>query len=151
MAAAIQSLPLINGSSPAEKPKELAIPQPYTPNARLHIHLTILATTIILFVTSGGSDSGTSGAAMGSFVYAMPDRYDPTQPLSTVLYTNSSSLDFATRLAKLLARKTSKAVHVGSSVSFADAAEGGTVEEEMEGFKKVVEVVMAQIKETGTG
>lgn len=68
-----------------------------------------------------------------------------------MLYTNSSSLDFATRLAKLLARKTSKAVHVGSSVSFADAAEGGTVEEEMEGFKKVVEVVMAQIKETGTG
>ncbi|PNS15225.1 hypothetical protein CAC42_8226 [Sphaceloma murrayae] len=151
MAATTQSLPLTNGSSPAAKPIELAIPQPFTPTARLHMHLTILATTIVLFVTSGGSDSGTSGAAMGSFVYAMPDRYNPSQPISTTLYRSPASEDFATRLAKVLARRTGKAVHVGSSVSFADAAQGGSVEEEMEGFKKVVEAVLAQIEATTTG
>lgn len=37
---------------------------------------------------------------------------------------------------------------MGSSISFASAGMGGTVEEEMEGFKKVVEVVVAQVEET---
>ncbi|KAF2222483.1 hypothetical protein BDZ85DRAFT_128747 [Elsinoe ampelina] len=146
MTQTTQQLPMTNGTSPAAKPIEIAIPQPFTANTRLHLHLTILATTLILFVTSGGSDSGTSGAAMGSFVYAMPNRYNPSQPLSTTLYTSPESQDFATRLAKVLARRTGKAVHVGSSASFVDAAQGGTVEEEMAGFKRIVEVVMSQIE-----
>ncbi|KAF4547540.1 Hypothetical protein D9617_40g012790 [Elsinoe fawcettii] len=151
MSASVQQLPVANGTSPAAEPIQLAVPQPFTPTARLHIHLTILATTLILFVTSGGSDSGTSGAAMGSFVYAMPDRYNPTQPISTTLYTSPASQDFATRLAKVLAKRTGKAVHVGSSVSFADAAQGGIVEEEMEGFKRIVDVVTAQIEARAAG
>jgi len=100
---------------------------------------------------------------MGSFVYAMPDvraqlhryscrsltrckRYNPSQPLCTALYPVSSSLDFTTRLAKVLVRKTQRAVHVGSSATFAGAAGGGTVEEEMESFKKIVEVVGKEIE-----
>lgn len=106
---------------------------------------------------------------MGSFVYAMPDvslvstasaisfvllepsadygrqRYNTSETMSTILYNNPSSLDFATRLAKVLARRTGKAVHVGSSVSFESSAQGGTVEEEVEGFKRIVETVMAQL------
>ncbi|KAF2148390.1 hypothetical protein K461DRAFT_282843 [Myriangium duriaei CBS 260.36] len=70
--------------------------------------------------------------------------------MSTTLYNVPSSLDFATRLAKVLARKTGKAVHVGSSVSFESSAQGGTVEEEMEGFRRIVETVMSQI-ETSEG
>ena len=66
--------------------------------------------------------------------------------MSTTLYNVPSSLDFATRLAKLLARTTGKALHVGSSVSFDSSAQGGTVEEEMEGFKRIVETVRDQIK-----
>jgi hypothetical protein len=38
---------------------------------------------------------------------------------------------------------------VGSSISFASAGMGGTVEEEMEGFKKVVEVVMEEVGRSG--
>ena len=49
-------------------------------------------------------------------------------------------------MARLLARKTKRPVYVGNSMSFASAGLGGTVEEEMEGFKKVVEVVMAEVK-----
>ena len=78
-------------------------------------------------------------------------RYNPSQPLSTPLYTLPSSLDFATRLAKVLARKTGKAVHVGSSVTFAGAAQGGSVEEEMDGFKAVVENVLREVERLKTG
>lgn len=71
-------------------------------------------------------------------------RYNPTQPMSTPLYTLPGSLDFTTRMAKILVRRTGKACYVGSSISFAGAAGGGTVDEEMEGFRKIVEVVTTE-------
>jgi hypothetical protein len=70
------------------------------------------------------------------------------QTISTPLYTYESSVEFTTRLAKLLARTTKKPVYVGNSISFASAGMGGTVEEEMEGFKKVVEVVMDEVRKS---
>jgi hypothetical protein len=73
----------------------------------------------------------------------------PGQTLATPLYTYESSVEFTTRLAKLLARKVGKPVYVGNSISFASAGMGGTVEEEMEGFKKVVEVVMEEFRKSG--
>jgi hypothetical protein len=73
-------------------------------------------------------------------------RMNPGQTLSTAIYTFESSVEFTTRLAKLLARKTGKPIYVGNSISFASAGMGGTVEEEMEGFKKVVEVVMDEVR-----
>ena len=73
-------------------------------------------------------------------------RYNPSQPLSTALYPVPTYLDFATRLAKVLARRTKRGVHVGSSASFAAAAEGGTVEEEMDGFRRIVEIVVEEVE-----
>jgi hypothetical protein len=73
---------------------------------------------------------------------------NPGQTISTPLYTFESSVEFTTRLAKLLARKTGKPVYVGNSISFASAGMGGTVEEEMEGFKEVVEVVMIEVRKS---
>jgi hypothetical protein len=49
-------------------------------------------------------------------------------------------------MAKLLARRTGIPVYVGNSMSFTSAGMGGTVEEEIEGFKKVVEVVLGEVK-----
>lgn len=69
-------------------------------------------------------------------------RTNPSDPFSTPLFTPPGTIDFTTRLAKLLARKLQKPVYVGNSMSFASAGMGGTVEEEMEGFKRVVEVIM---------
>jgi len=60
-------------------------------------------------------------------------------------------LDFATRLAKVLARRTKRAVHVGSSVTFAATAEGGTVEEEMDGFRRIVQVVVDEVERASSG
>jgi hypothetical protein len=72
---------------------------------------------------------------------------NPGQTISTPLFTYESSVEFTTRLARLLARKTGKPVYVGNSISFANTGMGGTVEEEMEGFKKVVEVVMDEVRQ----
>jgi hypothetical protein len=72
---------------------------------------------------------------------------NPGQTISTPLFTYESSVEFTTRLARLLARKTGKPVYVGNSISFASTGMGGTVEEEMEGFKKVVEVVMDEVRQ----
>ena len=58
-------------------------------------------------------------------------------------------MEFTTRLAKLLARKTHKPVYVGNSMSFVSAGMGGTIEEEIEGFKKVVAVVMEEVQKAG--
>jgi hypothetical protein len=56
------------------------------------------------------------------------------------------TLEFTTRLAKLLARKTQLPVYVGNSISFASTALGGSVEEELDAFKKVVDVVLSKLQ-----
>jgi hypothetical protein len=48
-------------------------------------------------------------------------------------------------MSKVLARKTGKPTYVGNSMSFTAAGRGGDVEEEMEGFRMVVEVVMGEV------
>ena len=56
------------------------------------------------------------------------------------------TLEFTSRLAKLLARKAQLPVYVGNSVSFASAGLGGTVEEEMVAFRSVVEAIMPRLQ-----
>ncbi len=56
------------------------------------------------------------------------------------------TFEFTTRLAKLLARRTQRPVYVGNSISLASTGLGGTVEEEMDAFKKVVEVTLAHLQ-----
>jgi hypothetical protein len=82
----------------------------------------------------------------GLFANQRIQRASPAETLSTPLFTHGGTLDFTTRLSKLLARKTGKPVYVGNSISFASAGMGGTVEEEMEGFRRVVEVVTGLLK-----
>lgn len=50
-------------------------------------------------------------------------------------------------MAKLFARKTQLPVYVANSMSFASTGLGGTVEEEMEAFRKVVEVVSGKLQD----
>ena len=71
-------------------------------------------------------------------------RFNPTQPISTPLFTQESNLEFATRIAKLLARKIQLPTYVGTSLNLSSMGMGGTPEEEMEAFKKVIEVILAK-------
>lgn len=81
--------------------------------------------------------------------YSHGQRYNPTQPLSTPLYTLPSSVDFVTRLAKVLVRKTGRVCYVGGGINLSGAAQGGSVEEEMEAFRAVVEAVGKEIGRPG--
>ncbi|KAF2395948.1 hypothetical protein EJ06DRAFT_484381 [Trichodelitschia bisporula] len=136
-----------NGLASVGNPIQLALPLPHALQTRIQLHLTILEKSILLFATTASSDAPSSGCALGSFVYALPDRTNPSAPpISTALYPQSQTLDFATRLAKVLARKTGKPTYVGNSVSFSAAGRGGDVEEEMDGFRRIVEVVMAEVE-----
>ncbi|RMZ70802.1 20S proteasome chaperone domain-containing [Pyrenophora seminiperda CCB06] len=133
-------------SNASHAPIEVAFPLPKAPHTNVHLQLTDNGPNLVLFLTTATPESASS-TTMGSFVYAMPNRTTPADTLSTPLFTHGSTLDFTTRLAKVLARKTGKPIYVGNSSSFASSGLGGTVEEEMEGFRRVVEVAMGILNE----
>ena len=70
-------------------------------------------------------------------------RMNPSNVISTTIYSSGSSIDYANRVAKILARKMALPVYVGCSMNFS----GLIVEEEMEGLTKVIETVMNKWKE----
>lgn len=144
---------------------ELSIPLPRSLDTRIYVHVTLQSKSIMIFLTTASADDGGSAPPMGSFVYALPDvsspppscqnavmaelhhqKFNPREPLSTSLYTVEPTVEFATRVAKLFARRTQRPVYVGSSMSFQSAGLGGTVEEEIEAFKSVVEAVNGKLQ-----
>ena len=128
-----------------EKPIELSFPLPLAPETEVRVHLTIRAKYILLHLTTTSIGDTSVLPPLGSFVYALPDRINTTQTISTPLCQNEYSIDLTTRLAKIFARKLQKPVYVGNSISFASAGMGGTSEEEIEGLKMIVGTVMKEI------
>ncbi|TRX93278.1 hypothetical protein FHL15_005857 [Xylaria flabelliformis] len=115
-------------------------------DTKIHMRLTIQSKAILLFVTTVAAEDLNKPAPMGSFVYALPDRYNPDQPISTTLYSSEATLEFTMRLARILVKKTRMPVYVGNSISLASAGLGGTMEEEMEAFKQVVAVAIDKLQ-----
>lgn len=70
--------------------------------------------------------------------------------MSTAIYSLPASLDFTTRMAKVLVRRTGKLCYVGGSVNLSNAAGGGTVDEEMEAFRAIVDVVVSETAKVGS-
>lgn len=66
-------------------------------------------------------------------------RTSSKQTISTTIYTAPSSIEYTTRVAKILARRTGKPIYVGCSID--PNGLGLTVEEEMEGLSKIVNVI----------
>ncbi|KAI1482933.1 hypothetical protein F4774DRAFT_254061 [Daldinia eschscholtzii] len=128
------------------EPIQLSFPLPRSLDTRIHLRLDIKSKVITLFLTTVAADEEEQPAPLGSFVYALPDKYNPSQPLSTTIFAVEATLEFTTRLAKILAKKTQMPVYVGNSISFANTGLGGTVEEEMEALKKVVEVSLDKLQ-----
>ena len=69
--------------------------------------------------------------------------------MSTVVCPDERTVDFTTRLAKLLVKKTQMPTYVTNSLSLADTGLGGTMEEEMEAFKAVVGATLQRLKGMG--
>ncbi|KAK0727406.1 hypothetical protein B0T26DRAFT_134314 [Lasiosphaeria miniovina] len=103
---------------------QLSIPLPRSLDTRIYISLTIKAKAITLFLTTASADEAGTPTPLGSFVFALPDKYNPTQPLSTPLCTVEPTLELTTRLAKIVAKKTQLPTYVGNSISFANAGLG---------------------------
>ncbi|TQN70166.1 hypothetical protein CSHISOI_05294 [Colletotrichum shisoi] len=125
---------------------QLSMPLPRSLDTRIHVHLTTKTKAATLFLTSVTQDEQSGPAALGSFVYALPNRLDPAQPISTAIYSVESTLEFTTRMAKLLAKRTNLPVYVGCSINLGGSAMGLSVEEEMEAFRAIVDVVTERLK-----
>ncbi|RAL16721.1 proteasome assembly chaperone 4 family protein [Aspergillus homomorphus CBS 101889] len=131
---------------PRLHPQEISFPLPQALHTTAHIHLTRLETCAMVFLaTSTPGDSAGTVKPMGSLIYAMPDLKSPTTPLSTTLYTAPNSLEYTTRVAKILARRLRVPVYVGSSID--PASLGLQVEEEMAGLRRIVEEVVRRWEE----
>ncbi|TQS33586.1 hypothetical protein Golomagni_06064 [Golovinomyces magnicellulatus] len=129
---------------------ELSIPLPSSLDTRIFIRISQLDKVIMLFLTTASPDETATSTPMGSFVYSLPDRFNPQQPLSTTLFSMESTIEFTTRLSKMIARKTGSPVYVTNSISFQNAGMGGTVEEEMEALKNILEVVLSHLRQNKT-
>jgi len=70
---ALKSSGAASALEPSAKPIELSFPLPKAPETKIHLHLTINTTSIILFVTTVYGGDLPTGAPLGSFVYALPD------------------------------------------------------------------------------
>ena len=137
-------------------------------DTKIYMRLSVQTKAVLLSLTTAAQDELANAAGMGSFVYALPDvssnpfcagnrltqrlkKYNDTQPLATALFPHEPTLEFTTRMAKLLARRLQRPVYVTNSISFANAGMGGTVEEEMEAFRAIVQVTLQKLQEAGVG
>ncbi|PTB63523.1 hypothetical protein BBK36DRAFT_1126715 [Trichoderma citrinoviride] len=122
---------------------QVSLPLPRSLDTRVFIRVATQAKAILLSLTTASQEELSSLRPMGSFVYALPDRFNQQQAIATTLFSAESSLEFTTRVAKLVARKTQLPVYVTNSISLESMGMGGTVEEEMEAFKGVAEAILS--------
>ena len=70
-------------------------------------------------------------------------RTNSANVISTPIFSSGSTIDYANRAAKILARKMTMPVYVGCSMNFSGLA----IEEEMEGLTRIIETVMTKWRE----
>ncbi|KAL4895657.1 hypothetical protein BDV59DRAFT_142458 [Aspergillus ambiguus] len=135
------TVPTVEPVPPSLHPQEVSFPLPNALHTTAHLHLTLLDTCVTVFLaTSTPGDSAGSVKPMGSFIYAMPDRTNARTAISTTLYTAPGTEEYTARIAKILARRMKVPVYVGCSID--PTAIGLMADEEMEGLRRIVEVVM---------
>lgn len=125
----------------------VAIPLRLSAHTSLQVLVQPLAHTCMVFLTTTTPASATT-AALGSFVYSVPNRLRPAEPLCTTLYTQPGTVDFATRVAKTVAKRTGKPSYVGWSGEL--EAGGVHFEEQMEVFKNAVEAILDALNPEST-
>lgn len=136
-------------------PLQLAFAVPTSPDTKVHLQITDSAKSLLLFITTSTVGAPSTGVSLGNLVYAMPNVSSSralilhitnkskmtrsNETLSTALYTKTGSVDFVTRLAKVLARRTRKPVYVGGEVRF------WSIEDEGVALRGIVETVMTRL------
>ncbi|KAJ2971071.1 hypothetical protein NQ176_g7872 [Zarea fungicola] len=128
---------------------ELSIRLPKSVDTRIFMRVAMLDKAVMVALTTSSQEELGATTPMGSMVYALPDRFNPQQPLATTIFTTEATLEFTTRVARLLARRANLPLYVTNSISFVNAGMGGTVEEEIEALKNVVDVISNLLKKEG--
>lgn len=59
--------------APSVTPIQLSFALPKAPQTKVHLHLTIRAKSLLLFLTTVADGNTSATASLGSFVYALPD------------------------------------------------------------------------------
>ncbi|KAI1849410.1 hypothetical protein JX265_008564 [Neoarthrinium moseri] len=126
--------------------EQVSFPLPKSLDTRVHMRLITKSKVLIVHLTTVSAEENGNAVPMGSMVYALPDRFNPGVPLSTPIYKEEPTYDFAARLARILVKKTQMHVYLSNSISLASTGLGGTFEEEMEAFKKVAEVALEKLQ-----
>ncbi|PFH55228.1 hypothetical protein XA68_10328 [Ophiocordyceps unilateralis] len=127
---------------------QLSLSLPQLPDTRIYVRLSTLARAVLVSLTTASpNEADVAAKVMGSFVYALPNRLDAREPLSTVLFPHEPTLDLTTRLARLIARRAQLPTYVTNSMSFAEAGLGDAVEEEMSVFRSVAEAVLERLRQ----
>ncbi|KKF92753.1 hypothetical protein CFO_g4892 [Ceratocystis platani] len=135
-------------ASTLSKVTQVSLPLPRSMDTKIFVRMEVRDKSIMLFLTTAAVEDAGTTSSLGSLVYAISDRYNPAQPMATVLYSVESTVEPTTRLAKMITRKTGLPVYVSNSISLASTVMGGSPEEELEAFTKVVEVVAAKLPQT---
>lgn len=158
LTAVISTRPAPAPQYSAYRPQEYTLPIPNSPDrAVVNLLITNNSHSLLVNVMTSREDqrANSTRAALGSFVYAMPDLGTASmsmgpretvaraqQPLTTAMYVRQHTLDFTTRLARILAARLRKPVFAGEDVDLSCLGRGGDVAEEMELFRKIVESVV---------
>jgi hypothetical protein len=71
-------------------------------------------------------------------------RTSSNSTIATTIYTSASSIEYTTRVAKIVARRTKKPVYVACSID--PNGLGLQVEEEMEGLRKIVDLIVEKFE-----
>ncbi|RCI12485.1 hypothetical protein L249_0416 [Ophiocordyceps polyrhachis-furcata BCC 54312] len=121
---------------------QLSVAVPQFPDTRIYIRISKLVKALLVSLTTASPDETGAAKTMGSFVYALPNRFNDRETLSTVFFAHEPTLDPTTRLAKLIARRAQLPTYVTNSMNFSDT---GTVDEEMSVFRTVAEVVLERL------
>lgn len=130
--------------------QSLSFPLPKSLDTRVHMRLITKSKVLIVHLTTVAAEEAGNAVPLGSMVYALPDRFNPDVPISTPIYKEEPTYDFTNRIAKILVKKTQMHVYVSNSISLASTGLGGTFEEEMEAFKKVVQVALSKLQHLTT-
>ncbi|RDA91948.1 hypothetical protein CP533_1341 [Ophiocordyceps camponoti-saundersi (nom. inval.)] len=107
---------------------QLSIAVPQFPDTRIYIRISKLARAVLVSLTTASQEETGAAKAMGSFIYALPDRLHDRETLSTVFFSHEPTLDLTTRFAKLIARRAQLPTYVTNSMDLSTAS---TVDEEM--------------------
>jgi len=121
----------------------VSFPLPNTPQLRVHLKVTRQSHCQLIFLTSSTSEA----SSMGSFVYAIPNKTDSSAiPACTPLYSNIETLDFTTKIAIGVAKRSRVPTYVSCTFTLSSAGVGGEVKEQVDAFQKIINVTNTVVK-----